>query len=192
MAAGRRIWMGRAAFGALALLALAQAGCIALAAGAAAAGGAAVGYAYFTAPEARDYPAALPEVTAAARAALEDLKFPLVKEKTESAGVVLESQTVDKYKILIALDPLATPVPADGPMTHVTVRIGHFGDEEVSNRIHDQIARRIAPPIPAAATTGRLTPTPQPPPIPPVRQFETAQPPLADDVQPAKNETKRP
>jgi len=69
--------------------------------------------------------------------------------------------------VQITLDLLTSPIPADGSMTRVSVRVGHFGDETISTRIHDQIAKHVPPPAPPLA---------RPAPPPPV---ETAAPPLA-------------
>jgi len=167
---------------AVALAALANAGCLALAAGAAAAGAGGVAYAYFTAPLVHDYPTGLNETVAATKSALAELQFPVDNEKAEGEGVVLESHTGDHYKIVVNFEVLASRVPADGSMTRVSIRVGHFGDDAVSGRIHDQINLHVAP------SAGRLTPQAQ------AKSFETAPPPLAGPppVQPAKHETKQP
>jgi hypothetical protein len=190
MARGWKKWAGPAVFLAVAGLALAQAGCLAVAAGAAAAGGAAVGYAYVTAPMARDYPVAPGDAAAATRAALADLQLPLVNEKNDGGVVTLESRTGDDSKVVVTLEPVSSRVPADGTLTHVAVRVGHFGDDAVSARIHDQINQRVMAP---AAPGGRLVPQPQPS-AQAARPAETAPPPLAGaaPIQPAKHETKQP
>jgi hypothetical protein len=184
MASAYRKWVGRSAFLAVAALALANAGCIALAAGAAAAGAGGVAYAYFTAPLIHDYPTGVNDTAAATKLALADLQFPLVNEKAEDGNVVVESRTGDGYKIVVNLDVLASRVPADGTMTRVSVRVGHFGDDAVSARIHDQINLHLAPP------PGRITPQAQ------AKSFETPPPPLAgpppSPIQPVKRETKQP
>jgi hypothetical protein len=183
MTSAWRKWVGRTAFLAVALAALANAGCIALAAGAAAAGAGGVAYAYAYAPLIHDYPTGLNETVAATKLALADLQFPLDNEKADGDGAVLESHTGDKYKVVVNFEPLPSRVPADGSMTRVSVRVGHFGDDAVSGRIHDQINMHLGPP------PGRLTPQAQ------ARPNETPPPPLAGPpaaVQPAKHETKQP
>jgi hypothetical protein len=71
-------------------------------------------------------------------------------------------------------------------MTRISVRVGHFGDDAVSARIQDQIAKHM----PAA-------PAPGPGPVVANRPgggrpVETAAPPLASPVVPAKHVVKQP
>ena len=87
---------------------------------------------------------------------------------SRKAGGLIETHTGDGVKVQIALDVVTSPIPADGSVTKVSVRVGHFGDEEISTRIQDQIARHL-PGLPPPAV-----PTLQPP-----RPPETAPPPLA-------------
>lgn len=162
-----KTWLNRTAFLAVAMLAFANAGCIVAAVGAAAGSAAAVGYAYYSAPLTRDYPVAFGDASAGVKAALADLQFPVVKE----TPAVIETHTGDGVKVQIALDVVTSPIPADGSVTKVSVRVGHFGDEEISKRIQDQIARHL-PGLPPPAV-----PTLQPP-----RPPETAPPPLAAPV----------
>jgi Protein of unknown function (DUF3568) len=170
MAGSWRKWLNRAALFAVAAFALANAGCLAAAVGAAAGGAAAAGYFYYTAPLVRDYPNPYGDTLAAAKAALADLQFAVLKEQPESGGTVIETRTGDGVKVLVALDLVTNPVPADGSLTRVSVRVGHFGDEEISTRIQEQIAKHLPPPAPPLAR-----PAPPPPP-------ETAPPPLAAPV----------
>ncbi len=171
MRASWKTWLKRTAFLVVATLALANAGCIVAAVGAAAGGAAAVGYAYYSAPLTRDYPVAFGDASAAVKAALADLQFPVVKETPVGGGTLIETHTGDGVKVQIALDVITSPVPADGSLTKISVRVGHFGDEEISARIQDQIARHLPglPPPPG--------PTLQPP-----RPPETSPPPLAAPV----------
>jgi hypothetical protein len=170
MACSWKRWFNRTAFAAVALVALANAGCIVAAVGAAAGGAAAVGYAYYAAPLVADYPVALGDAQAAVKAALVDLQFPVVKETPGNGGAVIETRTGDGVKVQISLDAVTSAVPADGSVTKVSVRVGHFGDEAVSTRIQDQIARYLPSPPPSV-------PTLQAP-----RGPETAPPPLAAPV----------
>ncbi len=163
-------WVGRAAFVVVAATALANAGCLVAAVGAAAGAAGAAGYLYYTAPLVRDYPASYGDTLAAVKAALADLQFTLVKEQPVGGGTLIETRTGDGVQVQVTLDMLTSPVPADGTATRVSVRVGHFGDEAVSTRIQDQIARHVAPPPPPLA---------RPAPPPPV---ETAPPPLAAPV----------
>ena len=158
----------RAAFLVVAAVAVANAGCIAAAVTAAAAGGAAVGYAYYTAPLIQDYPTSYGDALAATKAALTDLQFPIVKEQPADGGDVIETRTGDGVKVRVSLDLVTSAVPADGALTRVSVRVGHFGDDTISSRIQGQIAKHlptaVAPPSPTLQA-------PRPP--------ETAPPPLA-------------
>jgi Protein of unknown function (DUF3568) len=160
--------VSRAMFALVAAVAVVNTGCIAAAVTAAAAGGAAVGYAYYTAPLIQDYPASYGDSLAAVKAALTDLQFPIVKEQPVDAGAVIETRTGDGVKVRVSLDLVTSAVPADGSLTRVSVRVGHFGDETISTRIQDQIAKHLpavaAPPSPTLQA-------PRPP--------ETAPPPLA-------------
>jgi hypothetical protein len=170
MTATWKRWLNRAALAAIAAAALAHAGCLAAAVGAAAGGAGALTYFYCTAPVERDYPVAYGDALTDVKAALADLQFPLVDEKTQGGGTVIETRTGDGVRVQIALDLVTSPVPADGSVTRVSVRVGHFGDEAISARIHDQIAKHVPPPVPPLA---------RPAPPPPV---ETAAPPLATPV----------
>ena len=162
-------WVGRAAFVVVAAAALASSGCLVAAVGAAAGAAGAAGYLYYTAPLVRDYPASYGDTMAAVKAALADLQFPLVKEQPLGGGTLIETRTGDGVSVQVTLDLLTSPVPADGSATRVSVRVGHFGDEAISTRIQDQIARHVPPPPPPLAR-------PAPPPA------ETAPPPLAAPV----------
>jgi hypothetical protein len=172
MAATWKRWAARAALVAVALVALANAGCLVAAVGAAAGTAGAVTYFYFTAPLVRDYPAAYGDALAATKAALADLQFPVVKEEPLGQGTLIETRTGDNVKVQVTLDVLTSPVPADGSLTRVSVRVGHFGDEAVSARIQDQIAKHMPPP-PAPAVPTVLAPRPPetaPPPLAPVKK----------------------
>ncbi len=170
MARTRTRWATRAVLAALATTALINAGCLVAAVGAAAGAAGAAGYLYYTAPLVRDYPASYGDTLAAVKTALAELQFPLVKEQPEGGGTLIETRTGDGVSVQVTLDMLTSPVPADGSATRVSVRVGHFGDEAISTRIQDQIAKHVAPPPPPLA---------RPVPPPPV---ETAPPPLAAPV----------
>jgi hypothetical protein len=170
MARSWKRWAGQAAFVAVAAAALANAGCLVAAVGAAAGAAGAAGYFYYTAPLVRDYPSPYGDMLTAVKAALADLQFQIDKEKPMGGGTVIETRTGDGVHVQVALDLLTSPVPADGVMTRVSVRVGQFGDEAISTRIQDQIAKHVAPPAPPLA---------RPAPPPPV---ETAAPPLAVPV----------
>jgi Protein of unknown function (DUF3568) len=160
--------LNQAVFVAVAFVAVVNAGCVAAAVTAAAAGGAAVGYAYYTAPLVQDYSVNYGDALTAVKAALTDLQFPIVKEQPADGGAVIETRTGDGVKVRVSLDLVTSAVPADGSLTRVSVRVGHFGDETVSTRIQAQIAKHLPTPI------APPTPILQAP-----RGPETAPPPLA-------------
>ncbi len=178
-------WLSRTAFLALAMIALANAGCLIAAVGAAAGGAAAVGYAYYSAPLMREYPVNRPVALAAVKSSLTELQFPLIKEQPDGASIMIETRTGDGVSVKIYLDVLTSPVPADGSITRVSVRVGHFGDDAISARIQDQIATHLPAPTPSPGPAVANRPTGP-------RPVETVAPPLANPVVPAKYETKQP
>ncbi len=150
----------------LAALALANSGCLAVAVGTAAAGGA-VGYAYWRGNVWQEYPAGFEQTWAATQAALLDLGLPLVGAEHERATEgTLKSQTGDGTSVTVALETRATPIPAEGPVTRVHVRVGWWGDSGVSERLLAQVH-------------ARLSTAPQAVPLPPAAPPQTAPPPLA-------------
>jgi hypothetical protein len=158
---------------ALAGLALANAGCLAVAVGAAAAGGVA-GYAYYKGGLYRDYAADLEPTWVAVQAALNDLGLPLMHMERSGAGGEIESRTADEYKVNVWVETVAGQ-PGEGPKTRVGVRVGVFGDQSLSIRFLDQVQSRLSGvggPVPAGQPAN-FAPAP---PVPP----QTAPPPLAD------------
>jgi hypothetical protein len=170
--------IGRIAYLVVAGLALANGGCLALAAAGAAGGAAAAGYYYYRGRIYRDYPATLPDTRAALRASLTELGFPVLGEEADGEGAFVKTRTADDSTVRIYVDAVTSRVPADGPMTRVSIRVGAFGDEAVSVRILNQVGMHLVPPT-------LLPPTaPQPPPGPvqpvsAVRPVSAAEPPLA-------------
>jgi hypothetical protein len=179
----------------LAALTLPSAGCLWVAGGAAA-GAAVAGYAYWRGRVAREYPSPLPQTIAATQGALADLHLAILEQDHQPESASFESQTADDRKIQIDVAALPRKLPTDPSNTRVTVRVGLTGDDEVSQRILDQIAARLANPAPVvtvppptasfpsgpvpvtpaigtagpapASTTGRLVPQPATtPPAPP-------------------------
>ena len=163
---GRRT-AGRVAMLLAAGAALASAGCLVVAAGAAAGGAGAVGYAYLRGQLYRDFPADVPNSAAAVHTALVELQMPINAEDRTS----FESRTGDGSIVRIRLEPQSAAIPAEGPVTRVSVRVSTFGDEEVTRRILDQVETHLA--LPAGSSTGPIRPTAA------ARPAETAQPPLA-------------
>src|SRR2546423_9821039 len=116
-------WNGRikliwAAYMILAVAALANSGCLVVAAGAAA--GAATGYLYMEGNIHRSYAANLDDVQNATRTALADLGMPLIGESREGSTSFLECRTTDGERVRIYLDVQDSGGPA-GPLTRAGV-----------------------------------------------------------------------
>jgi hypothetical protein len=171
----RRDWVGRLLLLGVAGAALVNGGCLAAAAAGAAGGGAAALYAYQRGRLYRDYPASLTDTTAAVRTSLAELQFPPGTEKSDGGTFIFETKTTDGAKVRVFLEAETSRVPAEGPVTSVTVRVGAFGDDKVSARILDQVSLHLVVP-PAAQSASSPPPIARPtPPRPP----ETTAPPLA-------------
>jgi hypothetical protein len=182
MPEAERKYTSRVFYPIVAVLAIIQGGCLLAIAGVCA-GGAATGYLYYKGRICRDYPANLPDVGNAVHAALADLHFPILSEDFKDGKAFLLTRTANGKKVRIYLDCLSSPIPAEGLLTRVSIRVACFGDEGVSMRILDQISRHLAPaPV--------IVPAPQPGPAPiqqtsGVRPIETSEPPPAQP-QPVK------
>jgi Protein of unknown function (DUF3568) len=164
----------RVAYVILAAAALANSGCLVVAAGVGA--GAAAGYVYMEGNIHRSYAANLDDVQNATRTALADLGMPVVGESREGASGSLESRTTDGERVRIFLN--AQEGDPAGPLTRVGVRVATFGDRPVSERLLDQIGAHLAPPGVVGTPPPPLAPTlGAPQPVPP----ETAAPPLATE-----------
>src|SRR5947209_6098791 len=104
----------------LATIALANSGCLVVAAGAATGG--AVGYAYYRGNVTRFYAANLEDVRAATRSALSELGMPIT-EKNESDGYLIDTRTTDGDRVRINLELQTSRIPAEGALTKVGVRV---------------------------------------------------------------------
>jgi hypothetical protein len=167
----------------VAALSILQGGCLLAIAGACA-GGAATGYFYCKGRIYRDYPAGLPDGRNATHAALNDLRFPLITVEDKDGKSFLVTKTSAGKKVRIYLDCLPSPIPAEGLVTRVSIRVATFGDESVSARILDQIAWRLghaAPvvpvPPPGSPPLGPPAPIQQTSAVQPA--FQTTEPPAA-------------
>jgi hypothetical protein len=168
----------------VAAVAILQGGCLLAIAGVCA-GGAAAGYFYYKGRICRDYAASLPNVYTATQAALNDLHFVPLTEEAKDGKAFLLTKTAAGKKVRIYLDCLSSPIPAEGVVTRVSIRVATFGDESVSVRILDQISWRLAHAAPLAPPAS--PPAGPPPPIQQtssVQPFQTSEPPAAP--QPAK------
>jgi hypothetical protein len=185
MPEAERKYTSRMLYTLLAGLALMQGGCL-LALASVAGGAAATGYLYCKGRIYRDYPASLPDVRNAVHAALLDLHFLIFTEEVKDGKAFFVTKTTNGKKVRINLDCLSSPIPSEGMLTRVSIRVAAFGDESVSARILDQVAFRLT--HPAAVP---LAPPPGPPPIGapvPIQptSFQTTEPPS----QPVKEKPK--
>jgi uncharacterized protein DUF3568 len=138
----------------VALLALASGGCLAAMVGGAAAGGA--GYAYYHGNMAEVYDADLPLAYEATQQALKDLALPVTSEKRDNMTGTIETVNGKYEKVTITMEQQMGKIPTDPPKTKVAVRVGTFGDAEMSRRMQQQIAIRMrgGANFPAAPPTG--------------------------------------
>ncbi len=124
-----------------------SAGCVAAglaAAGAAAAAGAG-GYAYYKGRMTRDYPAALPETLKAAETSLSELGFPVLDRQDTVSGATLITETTRGTRLMVDLTTQGSAIPSDGTFTRVGIRVGVFGDEDISDRILDRMSLHLVP-----------------------------------------------
>lgn len=125
-------------------LALANSGCLVIAAGAAG-GAAGCAYAYGKGKVCSTYTAGFGDTWAALHTALQELGMPVVSEEREGLTGLVESKTADGERVRIHIDSLASKIPAEGEVTRVCVRVATFGDRPVSERLLDQISAHLAP-----------------------------------------------
>jgi hypothetical protein len=138
-------------------LALANCGCLLVAAGAA--GGAAASYLYYKGKVCETYNANLDDTFLALRAALGELAMPVLSESREGDNWSVESRTAAGDSVHIHLQVQASKFPAEGQVTRLCVRVATFGDELVSSRILAQVGFHLVPvgqngqpaPLPAAS-----------------------------------------
>jgi hypothetical protein len=135
-----------------ALFALVQGGCAVVAVGAAAAGGGAA-YAYYKGKVCDEYPTSIADARAAVKTALQELHMPVLRDDGQQTSGTIESRTSDDTGVTITLETQPSRIQAEGTVTRICVRVGTFGDNPVSNRIHDQISQHLVP-------QGRLQPQP--------------------------------
>jgi hypothetical protein len=179
MPEGERNYTGRILYAIVAGLALLPGGCL-LALASVAAGGAVGGYLYYKYDKGRiyrDYPATVPDVRNAVHAALLDLHFVIDADEVKDGNALVKTKTSGGKKVSIHIDCVASPIPSEGLFTRVSIRVACFGDEGVSIRILDQVARHLAP-IPVVEPA----PAPGPTPLQPtsgVRPVAHTEPPLA-------------
>jgi hypothetical protein len=134
-----------AAYLLLAALALGSSGCLAAVVGGVAAAGTATGVFYVEGQLSHTYSAYPDDVWKATRTALAELNMFVKKEdrSDNGGGFILTQTTSDSVKI--TLEVKESKIPSEGPLTTVGIRVGTFGDKEVSNRILEQISSHLRP-----------------------------------------------
>ncbi len=141
----------------LAALLLTQSGCLVAAAGAAAGAGA---YAYYRGNVTDTYAVEFGEAYQASREALADMAMPVISENHQGVTGSIESSLADGTRVSISVEEKPRNLATDNHSSQVGVRIGTFGDQNLSARMQQQIATRIsqrnrtgpAPAKPASAT----------------------------------------
>jgi len=113
-------------------------GCIALVIGAGAGAGT---YAYVNGKLSRTYQANYETTYAACKGILEDLKQPVLEEKTDGTQTTIRSQRFDETPMIINVRII------DPEWTEVSVRTGHIGvwKREISEQFQEFVAKRIKP-----------------------------------------------
>ncbi|HEV3142917.1 MAG TPA: DUF3568 family protein [Gemmataceae bacterium] len=147
----------------LTLLAFTQAGCLFMATTAVVGGGAAglTGVAYVKGKLSQEFTAPMDKAQAATRAALYDLGFPQGTLRAGSTHAEIDSNTSLNEIIMIDIDAQKQTVPADEAKVRISIRVGTFGDATLSNRIFDQIEKRLNSnePLPPALGTPNIVNT---------------------------------
>jgi hypothetical protein len=160
----------------LALVALTNSGCLVAILGTAAAGGA-VGYAYYHGNVSRDFLAPLGPTVAATDRAVRDLGLPVMDGKMDGTTATIESQTPEGDRVAIYMEPVPG---ATYPATRVHVRVGWFGDHELTGQLHRRIATHLQQQAPADPGSPSIIDQP-PPPQGVTPASHTQEPPLATD-----------
>lgn len=150
-----------------AMILSAASGCLAVGIGTAAAGGA-VGYAYYHGAVQRAYPVTVKAAARATQDAMAKLGMPLTNatHSEKESTLYFHQGQANGTKIRIWLQQESAPNPSDGVLTVITVRVGTFGDQELTERILDEIARHLSlPSQPGGTGPSRLVPLPSDDPV---------------------------
>lgn len=129
---------------ALCVTLFAQVGCIAAAVGAAAGAGAVV-YIKGTLEETMSYPT--PVVYDAVRAALRDMKIPVLEDKHDSLNAEIKGRFADNTNLWIWIDSVSSTAST------LKIRVGTFGEENRSRQVLDKIHQHLAKPRSQAQTS---------------------------------------
>jgi hypothetical protein len=152
----------------LAAAMLANAGCLAVAVGGAAGAGAAT-YVYFKGKVSQEYPSTFTDAWQATQTALKELSLPVISQENTATTGEITSKTSDDSAITVDLNVDPSRVPGEGSVTRITVRVGVFGDQALSERILSQVGTHLVPAgllprpsppgqAPKAASLGPITP----------------------------------
>lgn len=112
-----------------------QMGCVAAAVGAAAGAGAVV-YVKGTLEETMSYPT--PVVYDAVRAALRDLKVPVLEDKHDSLNAELKGKFADNTTLWVWIDSVSSAAST------LKVRVGTFGEENRSRQVLDMVHQHLS------------------------------------------------
>src|SRR5580700_6790298 len=132
--------VSRLLFLTIALSALIQAGCLAVAAGAV--GGGAVGLAVVSGTVTRVFDAPVETTANAAQAALQDLGLPVERPHINPDRATIDSTLAGGGAVLLTLKAQQHPLPSDPARTIVEIHVRVFGDQKISERILNQIEER--------------------------------------------------
>ncbi len=145
----------------VAALALLPGGCLLVAAGAA--GGAALGYVYCKGKVCETYVSNFDDSWAATHTALAELALPVSKEQREGLKGWIECSAADGDRIRIYVDIIDSPIPAEGPLTRICVRVATFGNYALSERVLNQVGAHlvVVAPAPSGPAPPLASPEPQ-------------------------------
>ena len=121
----------------LCCLALGLSGCAYVVAGVVGAGVGLGTYKYVDGNLKRDYPGPMPKVWEATVAALDDLKVTTNVQEKDYFGGLIKGIMYDGTKVTVKVERQSDS------STEVGVRIGLFGDREISETIHAKIAQEF-------------------------------------------------
>lgn len=121
-------------------LSISQCGCLVAAAGAAAGAGA---YAYYQGNHGDTFAGEFGQTYQATKQALADLNMPIRHEEHHGLTGLIESSIEDGSKVTIDIEEQPRIASTDGHVTEVKVRVGTFGDSQVSSKLHAQIRAHL-------------------------------------------------
>src|SRR5206468_177232 len=90
----------------------------------------------------------------------QELHLEVIAEQNNGATGFLSSKAQNGSVVSINIATQPRPIPIDGLVTRVCVRVGTFGDLETSDRILSKLAERLAQVVAPAAAPSSPSPTP--------------------------------